>query len=62
MKQLWHVVSAVKNLLIITVGAVLGLKIISQQYDLNSLAYFIIGLCGFTLLSWLEEDIKKNGS
>lgn len=58
MKNLWYVVSALKNLLIITTGAILGFKIVNQVYDLQGMIYFIIGLVGFTFLTWLEEDMK----
>jgi len=59
MKKLWYLVAALKNLLIITVGAVLGFKIVNQTYDLQGMVYFVIGLVGFTLLTWLEEDMKN---
>lgn len=59
MKRLWYIVSALKNLLIITVGAVLGFKIVNQTYDIQSVVYFLIGLFGFTILTWWEESMKN---
>jgi len=59
MRQLSYVVSALKNLLVITVGAILGFKIVNQRYDVQSMVYFTIGLVGFTFLTWLEENMKN---
>jgi len=58
--KLWHIVSALKNLLTITVGAILGFKIVNQTYDIQAMGYFLLGLIGFTLLSILEEKIKHD--
>lgn len=60
MRQIWHVVSAIKNFLLITTGAILSFKIVNQTYDSQSLIYFILGFFGYIGLSFLEEAIKKN--
>ncbi len=59
MKNLWYVISALKNLLIITIGAILGYKIVNQIWDSQGLIYFAIGLFGFVFLNWLEESMKN---
>lgn len=59
MKELWYIISALKNLLIITVGAILGFKIVNQTWDSQGIIYFVIGLFGFTFLTWLEEKMKN---
>ena len=59
MKRIWHIFSAIKTFLIVTTGAIIGNNIINENYGLQTLFYFIIGILGYICFSIFEERIKN---
>jgi hypothetical protein len=55
-----HVISAIKNFLVVSTGAIIAYKIVNQIYDFDFYLYIFLGLGGFIILSIFEEE-KRNG-
>jgi hypothetical protein len=59
MNKLYHFISALKNFLVVSTGAILAYKIVNHIYDGNFILYVFLGIGGFTVLSIYEEDLKN---
>lgn len=62
MHKLYHLISALKNFLLISTGAIIAFKIVSQIYDFQFYMYIVLGIGGYILLSMFEEELLNDKS